>query len=239
MTNLESFRCNQPLCPDLRLLSTGELDEAEVGVTVDLTGFDQLDTANISCNSDGYIVNSDANNVQVECADDGHWYGTWGYSFDSNATGGERHALNAASPLPKCFKAAPAFMSVSACRRGCEVGSCYADQNVTQNVFKCECGEGHGGFHCLPLSSRHSTNRIAAITVPILLLLVGICLYIFHRRRYDISPTALINEHAPDSFEDKVNQAKLPWESDVQNSKFPSLHKKTEDHSKTSFRPVR
>lgn len=246
VSDLASFKCKKPDCPDMQMFSTDRLSEFESGVNIAQSGFNIGDVSNITC-KEGYIKNTELAQVQVTCMNNSVWSGHWGLLFDNNATEVDtlliNHKLSNSSLQPKCYSAEPAFELLQDCQHGCQVGWCHARNQ--SDGYKCVCGDEHSGFHCKANVSKYSNKHVAAITIPLLMIVFGLGVWWYRRSRDDYAATALINEDADDSYSTHDAQSKLPWETDnnsKSNSKFPSIHKKNNDGStlvRTTFKPVR
>lgn len=213
----------------------------EAGSNVTVTGFNKGDNGTISC-ANGYIKNTDLSEVSVTCSNSSTWIGQWGLHFNNNITNSSfvnSHEILKSSRLPKCYMTEPAFDSLTSCQNGCEVGAC---NSVNQsNSYRCACGEEHSGFHCTANKSIFSNRHVAAITIPLIIIIFALGAWWYKRSRSDFAATALINEDADDSF--SKHESKLPWETDETkptNSYFPSLNKHNDGSTlvRTTFKPV-
>ena len=148
-----------------------------MGVETSVTGYNSGDKLNISCrHENGYVVNTDRQWVEAVCRNHS-WIETYIVEFNDDGETYSTNALNGS--LPTCFTNRPRFNSLNSCESGCEAGLCKEDvfhSNDTDafaDGFRCECAPGHSGFHCKAPDSVFKMSHLAAILVPIFVVLIA------------------------------------------------------------------
>ena len=182
-TNPKLIKCIEPECRDPTNFNQAHgnlLDPlfklVGMGVETSVTGYNSGDKLNISCrHENGYVVNTNRQWVEAVCRNHS-WIETYIVEFTDDGETYSTNALNGS--LPTCFTNRPRFDSLKSCESGCEAGLCREDifqgndTDAFADGFRCECAPGHSGFHCKAPDSVFKMAHLAAILVPIFVVLI-------------------------------------------------------------------